>query len=48
MDAMALKLERALVEAAGMGPVSTPPMLWFGSFIVVALFAYVMAIIYAS
>ncbi len=48
MEAMALKLERALVEAAGMGPVSAPATLWFGSFIAVALFAYVMAIIYAS
>jgi len=48
MEAMALKLERALVEAAEMGPVPAPAALWFGSFIVVALFSYFMAIIYAS
>ncbi len=48
MEAMALKLEKALVEAAEMGPVSAPAILWFGSFLVVALFAYFMAIVYAS
>ena len=47
MGAMARKLERALVEAAEMGPVPTPAVLWFGSFVVVALFAYFMATIYA-
>jgi alpha-1,3/alpha-1,6-mannosyltransferase len=48
MDAMALKLERALVEAAEMGPVPAPAILWFGSFVVVALFAYFMATVYSS
>ena len=48
MEAMALKLERALVEAAELGPVPTPVTLWFGSFIAVALFAYFMATTYAS
>jgi alpha-1,3/alpha-1,6-mannosyltransferase len=48
MEAMACKLERALVEAAEMGPVPTHAVLWFGSFVVVALFAYFMATIYAS
>jgi alpha-1,3/alpha-1,6-mannosyltransferase len=48
MEAMALKLERALVEAAEMGPVPAPAVLWFGSFVAVALFAYIMATIYAS
>jgi hypothetical protein len=48
MEAVALKLERALVEAAELGPVATPVTLWFGSFIAVALFAYFMATIYAS
>ena len=48
MEAMALKLERALVEAAEMGPVPAPAILWFGSFFAVALFAYFMATIYAS
>lgn len=48
MEVMALKLERALVEAAELGPVPTPVTLWFGSFIAVALFAYFMATIYAS
>ena len=48
MEAMALKLERALVEAAEMGPVSAPAVLWFGSFVAVALFAYFMATIYVS
>src|SRR6266850_6761971 len=48
MEAMACKLERALVEAAEMGPVPTHAVLWFGSFVVVALFAYFMATMYAS
>jgi alpha-1,3/alpha-1,6-mannosyltransferase len=48
MDAMALKLEKALVEAAEMGPVPAPAILWFGSFVAVAVFAYFMATIYAS
>ena len=48
METMALKLEHALVEAADMGQVSVPAVLWFGSFILVGFFAYVMAIIYAS
>ncbi|KAI0255312.1 alpha-1,3-mannosyltransferase ALG2 [Lactifluus subvellereus] len=48
MEAMARKLERALVEAAEMGQVSPPAVLWFGSFVVVALFSYFMAIVYAS
>ncbi|KAI9462546.1 glycosyltransferase family 4 protein [Russula earlei] len=48
MDAMALKLESALAEAAEMGQVPVPAALWFGSFITVALFSYLMAIIYAS
>ena len=48
MDAMALKLEAALVEAAEMGPVPAPAILWFGSFVAAALFAYFMATIYAS
>ena len=48
MEAMALKLEKALVEAAEMGPVPAPAILWFGSFMVVAVFAYFMATVYAS
>ncbi|KAI0257847.1 alpha-1,3-mannosyltransferase ALG2 [Gloeopeniophorella convolvens] len=48
MEAMALKLDQALVEAAGMGKVATPAFLWFGSFILVTLFAYFMAIVYTS
>jgi hypothetical protein len=48
MEAMALELERALVEAAELGPVPTPVTLWFGSFIAATLFAYFMATIYAS
>ena len=48
MEAMARKLERALVEAAEMGPVPTPAVLWYGSFLAVALFAYFMATVYAS
>ncbi|KAH9977049.1 alpha-1,3-mannosyltransferase ALG2 [Lactifluus volemus] len=48
MEAMALKLELALVEAARMGQVPAPAVLWFGSFVMVALFAYLMATIYAS
>jgi hypothetical protein len=48
MQAMALKLERVLVEAADMGQVSAPAVLWFGSIILVSLSAYVMATIYAS
>ena len=48
MEAMASKLERALVEAAEMGLVSPPALLWFGSFFVVALFSYFMATVYAS
>jgi alpha-1,3/alpha-1,6-mannosyltransferase len=48
MEAMALKLEKALVEAAEMGPVPAPAILWFGSFLVVALFAYFMATVYTS
>ena len=40
MEAMALKLEGALVEAAEMGAVPAPAVLWFGSFVAVALFAY--------
>jgi alpha-1,3/alpha-1,6-mannosyltransferase len=48
MEAMALKLELALVEAAQMGQVPAPAVLWYGSFVMVALFAYFMAIIYAS
>ena len=39
METIALKLEKALVEAAEMGPVSAPAVLWFGSF-VAAVFAY--------
>jgi hypothetical protein len=45
---MALKLERALVEAAEMGPVPAPALVWFGSFVAAALFAYFMAAVYAS
>ena len=48
MEAMALKLERALVEAAKMGRVPAPAAIWFGSFLAVALFSYFMAVIYAS
>lgn len=48
MEAMALKLEKALVEAAEMGPVPAPALLWFGSFVAVAVFAYFMATVYAS
>jgi alpha-1,3/alpha-1,6-mannosyltransferase len=48
MDAMALKLEKALVEAAKMGPVPAPAILWFGSFVAVTAFAYLLAILYAS
>ncbi|KAH9178945.1 glycosyltransferase family 4 protein [Lactarius sanguifluus] len=48
MEAMGRKLERALVEAAEMGRVPVPAVLWFGSFVVVTLFAYFMATIYAS
>ncbi|KAH9996682.1 mannosyltransferase [Russula compacta] len=48
MDAMAVKLERALIEAAEMGPVLAPATIWFGSFFAVALFAYFMATIYGS
>ena len=48
MEAMGRKLESALVEAAKMGRVPVPAALWFGSFVVVALFAYFMAAIYAS
>jgi len=48
MDAMGRKLEIALVEAAEMGRVPVPAALWYGSFVVVALFAYFMATIYAS
>jgi alpha-1,3/alpha-1,6-mannosyltransferase len=47
MEAMAVKLEKALQEAAEMGPVPTPATLWFGSFVAVAVFAYFMATIYA-
>jgi alpha-1,3/alpha-1,6-mannosyltransferase len=32
VEAMALKLERALVEAADMGQISAPAVLWLGSF----------------
>jgi hypothetical protein len=45
---MALKLERALIEAAEIGAVPAPAILWFGSFVAVALFAYFMATIYGS
>ena len=48
MEAMALKLDGALVEAAEMGAVPAPAVLWFGSFVAVALFAYFMATIYVS
>jgi alpha-1,3/alpha-1,6-mannosyltransferase len=48
MEAMAVKLERALIEAANMGPVLAPATIWFGSFFAVALFAYFMATIYGS
>ncbi|KAH9022598.1 glycosyltransferase family 4 protein [Lactarius hengduanensis] len=48
MEAMGRQLERALVEAAEMGRVPVPAVLWFGSFVVVTLFAYFMATIYAS
>jgi alpha-1,3/alpha-1,6-mannosyltransferase len=48
METMALKLEKALVEAAEMGPVPAPAILWFGSFVAVAVFAYFMATVYAS
>ena len=48
MEAMGRKLESALVEAAAMGRVPVPATLWFGSFVVVALFAYFLATIYAS
>jgi alpha-1,3/alpha-1,6-mannosyltransferase len=48
MEAMALKLERALVEAAEMGLVPVPAILWFGSFFAATLFAYFMATINAS
>jgi alpha-1,3/alpha-1,6-mannosyltransferase len=48
MEAMGRKLESALVEAAKMGRVPVPAVLWFGSFAVVALLAYFMAIVYAS
>ena len=48
MEAMAVKLEKALVEAAKMGPVPAPAILWFGSFVVVASFAYFMATVYTS
>ena len=48
MEAMALKLDGALVEAAQMGAVPAPAVLWFGSFVAVALFAYFMATIYVS
>jgi alpha-1,3/alpha-1,6-mannosyltransferase len=48
MEAMALKLERALIEAAEIGAVPAPAILWFGSFVAVALFAYFMATIYGS
>jgi uncharacterized membrane protein len=48
MEATALELERALVEAAEMGAVHAPAIIWLGSFVVVALFAYFMAIIYVS
>jgi alpha-1,3/alpha-1,6-mannosyltransferase len=48
MEAMALKLERALIEATQIGQVSAPAVLWFGSFIIVALLAYFLATIYAS
>ena len=43
-----LKLERALMEAAEMGPVPVPAVLWFGSFVAVASFAYFMVTIYVS
>ncbi|KAI0303327.1 glycosyltransferase family 4 protein [Multifurca ochricompacta] len=48
MEAMALKLEMALMEAAEMGQVPIPATLWFGSFVMVTLFAYLMAIVYAK
>ncbi|KAF8265310.1 hypothetical protein EI94DRAFT_1663811 [Lactarius quietus] len=48
MEAMGREMESALLVAAKMGRVPVPAVLWFGSFIVVALFAYFMAIIYAS
>jgi len=48
MEAMGRKLESALMEAAQMGRVPVPAVLWFGSFVIVASFAYFMAIVYAS
>ena len=48
MEAMGRKLESALMEAAKMGRVPVPAAMWFGSFVVVALFAYFMATVYAS
>ena len=48
MEAMGRKLESALLEAAEMGPVPVPAALWFSSFVLVALFAYFMATVYAS
>ena len=48
MEAMAVKLERVLIEAAEMGPVLVPATIWFGSFFAIVLFAYFMATIYGS
>ena len=42
MEAMALKLEKALVKAVEMGPVPAPAILWFVLFVAIVLFAYFM------